>query len=64
MSTYVLDVAEVDGVHHPPFVVHDVFDGESVEVLHEQVAGAWRHFFATVIHQIGVVCGLEADVHE
>ena len=64
MSTYVLDVAEVDVVHHPPFEVLDVFDGEYVEVLHEHVAGAWRHFFATVIHQVGVVCGLEAGVHE
>lgn len=63
MSTYVLDVAEVDGVHHPRFVVLDVFNGENVEVLHEQVAGAWRHFFAIVIHQVGVVCGLEAHVH-
>lgn len=38
MSTYVLDVAHVDGVHHPPFVVLDVADGEKVEVLHEHVA--------------------------
>lgn len=64
MSTYVLNVAEVDGAHHPPFVVLDVIDGENVEVLHEQVAGAWRHFFASVIHHVGVVCGLEAGVHE
>lgn len=64
MSTYVLDVAEVDSVHHPPFVVLDVFDGVNVEVPHEQVTGAWRHFFASVIHQVGVVCGLEAQVHE
>lgn len=64
MSTYIFDIAEVDGVHHPPFVVLDVVDGENVEVLHEHVAGAWRHCYATVIHQVGVVCGLEAGVHE
>ena len=62
MITYVLDVAKVDGVHQPLFVVLDVCDGENVEVLHEQAAGAWRHFNASVIHQFGVVCGLEAYV--
>ena len=62
MITYVLDVAKVDGVHQPLFVVLDVCDGENVEVLHEQAAGAWRHFNASVIHQVGVVCGLEAYV--
>ena len=63
-STYVLDVAEVDGVHHPAFVVFDVSDGESVEGVHFQVPGARRYYEASVIHQVGVECGLEAGVHK
>ena len=64
MNTHVLEVAEVDCVRHPPFVVLDVCDGVRVEVSHELVAGAWRHFLAGVVHQVGVVCGLEAGVPE
>ena len=63
MSTYVRDDAQVYDVGHPPFVGFDLVDAENVEVRHEQVLGAWRHFVATVVHQVGVVCGLETGVH-